>query len=109
MLDPHAQKVGFLISSFLAIAGTWLDTAQSHLGLVVLAVSGLTGLVMLFNGILSACHNLHQRNKDLKEERDQIAAEKRAMEDLVCEERRRTGVCPMSTFRLPHDHDHDHS
>jgi hypothetical protein len=106
MLDQHAQKIGVLIAAAGAIAGSWLETAQTHLGFVVLCLSALTAIVVLVNGLFSMCHNVHVRNKDLREERDQLAAEKRALEDAVCEERRRTGVCPMSTFRLPHDHDH---
>ena len=112
MLDPHAQKVGFLISSSLAIAGTWLDTAQTHLGFVVLCLSALTALVVLINGMFSMCHSVHQRKKDLieekimkEEENRRLEAEKRHLENLVCEERRRTGICPRSTFKLPHDHD----
>jgi len=102
MLTAHGQKIGALIASAGAIAGSWMETAQSHLGFVVLCLSALTAIVVLINGILTMCHAVHQRNKDLREERDQIAAEKRRLENAVCDERRRTGACPRSTFKLPH-------
>ena len=97
-MDIHTQKIGWLLSSSLAIAGTLFDSAQSVIGLIALILSVLVSLILVINGLFNMCHNVHQRNKDLKEERDQLAAEKKAMEDIVCEERRRTGVCPMSTF-----------
>ena len=106
MLDAHAQKIGVLIAAGGAIAGSWMETAQSHLGFVVLCLSALTSLVVIINGLFSMCHGVHQHNKDLIEEKRMkeeelvnLAAENRRLEDLVCEERRRTGVCPKSTFK----------
>jgi hypothetical protein len=113
MLDAHAQKIGVLIAAAGAIAGSWMETAQTHISFAVLVLTGFTAFVVLINGLFSMCHAVHQRNKDLveekrmkEEENRRLEAEKRHLENLVCEERRRTGICPRSTFALPHDHDH---
>ena len=96
-MEPHSIKIGaFIGSSLLAVAGTWLDAAQTHLGLAALSLSVLVSVTLLINGIFTMCHNIHQRNKDLKEQRDAIAEEKRKLEDSVCAERQKTGVCPRS-------------
>jgi heme exporter protein D len=71
-----------------------MESAETHIGFVVLCLSGVTALAVLVNALLSMCHGVHQRNKDLREERDQLARDKRAAEDQVCEERRRNGICP---------------
>jgi heme exporter protein D len=93
-MSPHIQKLGALASAVGALAGNWMESAETHIGFVVLCISGVTAVAVLVNSMLSMCHNVHQRNKDLREERDQLARDKRAAEDLVCEERRKTGICP---------------
>lgn len=100
MLDAHAQKIGLILASVLAVAGSVMDAAQAHLGLVALILSILVSIVLIINGAFAMCHAMHQHNKDVREEREQIAKEKKALEDLVCEERRRTGICPRSTFKV---------
>lgn len=97
-MTPHAQKIGALIAAGGAVAGNWMESSQTHIGFLVLCLSGLTAVVVLINGLFSMCHALHQRNKDLREERDQLARDKRAAEELVCAERRKTGICPRATI-----------
>jgi hypothetical protein len=103
MLDLHAQKIGFLLSATLAMAGTWFETVQSHLGLAALLLSVLVSVTLVINGLFTICHNLHVHNNDLREERQRLAQEKAALENAVCEERRRTGICPMAKRCNEHD------
>lgn len=104
-MTPHAQKIVWLFTAVGAVTGSWLDTAQTHISLIVLVVTGLTGFVLLYSAVLRANHDKTQLMMDAialrkmqAEEVARLAAEKRAAEDLVCEERRRTGICPKSTF-----------
>ena len=96
-MEPHSVKLGaFIASALLGVAGSMLDAAQTQLGFVALSLSVLVSVLLVINGIFTMCHNVHQRNKDLKEQRDAIAEEKRKLEDSVCAERQKTGVCPRS-------------
>lgn len=99
MLDAHAQKIGLILASVLAVAGSVMDAAQAHLGLVALILSILVSIVLIINGAFAMCHAMHQHNKDMREAREQIAKEQKAREDMACAERRRTGICPRSTYR----------
>ena len=109
-MDPELQRISAIATGVGAMTGSWMQNAEPQLSFAVLVISGVTGVMVLMGAVLAmmnhclnVAHNLHQRNKDLRQERDQLKADKlaaeKAAEDAVCEERRRTGVCPHSTFR----------
>jgi len=83
-------------NSILAVVGAALSGAEHTLGLVVLIISGVTGFVMLVNSLFTFIHGLHTARKDAVESLAAAKLENIAMSNQVCEDRRRTGTCPLA-------------
>ena len=103
MNNHHGKAIGWFLSTILAAGGTYLESATPWLGLLATLVSMILGVVLLFNAYMEAKHKIRVDREDLENDKRRLEEQKRRFEDAVCKERRRTGECPLSTFRMNDD------
>jgi hypothetical protein len=92
--------LGLVASSSLGVAGTWIDKAQPHLGLIALVLSIVLSVVLIANGLID--YGRKMRESRLANQKEIDEAKRRAADEL-CQMRRNQGYCPLKRLAIEHE------